>query len=139
MTFRELINGCSFKSVFNKIQSLYYEDATKEKLEGASYNYRKVYDLLARKPNNDNDDWKIYVTEKEEDGEKYIDVCYYNEIQDEIYAIDFVSWSELIDLEIYLCVDMDDITTLAHILWEITFYGFNEESLAEAKKSLDIK
>ena len=139
MTLRELINGCSFKSVFNKIQSLYYEDATKEKLEGASYNYRKVYDLLARKPINDNDDWKIYITEKEEDGEKYIDVCYYNEVNDEIFAIDFVSWSDLIDLEIYLCVDMDDITTLAHILWEITFYGFNEESLAEAKKSLDIK
>lgn len=139
MTFRELINGCSFKSVFNKIQSLYYEDATKEKLEGASYNYRKVYDLLARKPNNDNDDWKIYITEKEEDGEKYIDVCYYNEVSDEIFAIDFVSWSDLIDLEIYHCVQLDNTTTLAHILWEITFYGFNEESLAEAKKSLDIK
>ena len=139
MTLRDLLNKSSFKSVFNKIHKIYYKNNKEDELEKVSYNYRKVFDLLCQKPKNQNEDWRIYITEKEEDGDKYIDVCYYNELDDEIYAIDFVSWSELIDLEIYLCVDMDDITTLAHILWEITFYGFNEESLAEAKKSLDIK
>ena len=139
MTFRELVNGCSFKSVFNKIQSLYYKDAKEDELEKASYNYRKVFDSLSRKPNNQNDDWRIYITEKEEDGDKYIDVCYYNELDDEIFAIDFVSWSDLIDLEIYYCVDLDDTTALANILWEITFYGFTEDQILETKKSLDMK
>ena len=138
MTFRELINGCSFKSVFNKIQSEYLKGKGEEFLTEESCNYRKVYDLLSQKSVSPNNEWKIYITEKEEGEDKYIDVCYYNEPDDEIFAIDFVPWSDLIDLEIYHCVEMDKITTLAHILWEITFHGFSESQIHKTKKSLDI-
>ena len=142
MTFRELLNKCLFKSVFNKIRLLYYMDKSNTFLMEASCGYRKAYDALCQKKKNPNNDWKIYLTEKEIypeecDGGKYIDVCYLNNEEDEIYSIDFVPWEDLIDLEIHNCAKMDDTTALAHILWEITFWGFSDSAINKEKKLLD--
>lgn len=144
MTLRELLNKCFFKKVFNKIQFLYYKsEPTKNNrfLIEASYGYMKVYDSLSQKKKNPNNDWKIYITEKDylEKGRirsQYIDVCYFNNSEEKKYAIDFVPWDDLIDLEIHNCIKMDDTTTLAHILWEITFWGFCDSQIEKEKKLL---
>ena len=53
------------------------------------------------------------------------------------FAMDFVLWSDLIDCPI---VDntgkLTDVEALAHILWEITFYGFTEARVKEAGDEL---
>ena len=42
----------------------------------------------------------------------------------------------LIDAEVQHDLPLDSDYILAHILWEITFYGFSSESIEEAKESL---
>lgn len=44
------------------------------------------------------------------------------------YALDYVDWSELLDLLVWYEPPMTTAEVLASVLWEITFYGF---SLAE--------
>ena len=45
-------------------------------------------------------------------------------------------WEDLIDAEIRKGVFLDDCTILAHILWEITFYGYTREAVKEAEDNL---
>jgi len=131
MTLRDLIYTCSYKSVFNVIYKVYYKDKPDEEISNADLGFLGAWQNLYKLKANPNKDWKVYITEKEDDNEKFIDVCWYNEAEDKLYAIDFVDWEELIDSEIYKAVPMNDTTAAAHILWEITFYGFSASTVKE--------
>ena len=67
---------------------------------------------------------------------KFTDVCLYDEEIDQIFSIDLINWSELIDLEILDCLNLDNYSLLGSILWELTFYGFDLESIEEEKQKL---
>jgi len=136
MTLRDFIYRLSYKSVFNIIHKVYYKDKSNEEISNADLGFLAAWQNLYKLKDNPNKDWKIYITEKEDDGEKFFDVCWYNEEEDELYAIDFVEWEELIDSEIYKAAPMDDKTAAAHILWEITFHGFSASAVKEAKDEL---
>tara|TARA_Y100000310_G_scaffold136153_1_gene135045 strand:+ start:685 stop:1152 length:468 start_codon:yes stop_codon:yes gene_type:complete len=138
MTLRKLIQTSSYSSAFNILRSHYYPDEANEKLVEYSVAYRKVCEELMNLPFTSGSDFKIYITEKEDslEGEKYIDVCLYDEENDELYGIDLTSWDELIDMEIYKATKMDNPTSLAHILWEITFYGFTNAYILDKRTEL---
>lgn len=67
------------------------------------------------------------------------DGCYHNVYQtnqSERYAMDFVPWDEVLGME----VDIGNYTyeeALAHILWEITFYGYSNAKVQETAAVLD--
>jgi|LULG01.1.fsa_nt_gb hypothetical protein len=148
MTLRELVQKSSHAAMFDCIRKHYYLDKSEEELIELTLAYRHVGDELSSLPNNLNPEHKIYITEKvveEIDGRmkynrKFIDVCLYDKKNDELYAIDLVSWGDIIDMEIYKAVEMDDHTALAHILWEITFWGWNnKEMVRQAEKTKESK
>ena len=56
-------------------------------------------------------------------------MCLYSVEEDEFYALDFVDWRELIDAEIQAPDPLPHPEALAHILWEITFWGFSREQI----------
>ena len=59
--------------------------------------YNKLLSLEGKKQEN----LYIYLVETTAfDGESFVDVCLYDESSDEIFAMDFVDWSEVIDLKI---------------------------------------
>ena len=66
-----------------------------------------------------------------------MDVCLYNEKLDELQPLDFVSWSDIIDCEIYKAIEISNNTSLAHILYEITTYGFTESQVISGKINLE--
>ena len=137
MTLRELINKCSYKSVFNVLYREYYKGREDVEVSYIDLSYLGVWKELIKIDLNLNKDYKIYITEGEDsvfDGEKYIDVCLYSIAEKERYAMDTTLWSELIDMEVYKGVEMDDTKALAHILWEMTFYGFTGEAVALKKE-----
>jgi len=138
MTLRKLIQTSSYSSAFNVLRRHYYPNEQDEKLIEYSVTYRRVCEELMDLPSPPKSNFKIYITEKEDslEGEKYIDVCLYDEENDELYGIDLTSWDELIDMEIYKATEMDNPTTLAHILWEITFYGFTNAYILDKKAEL---
>ena len=87
--------------------------------------------LLNLKPHKQNSQCIYLVEAKSSDGEDFVDVCCYNEDTDEIFAIDFMDWSEIIDMKIKNTIEMPEVQTLSHILWEITFWGFSQAKIQE--------
>lgn len=146
MTLRDLLHKCRYKNVFNIIHQEYYRGKySKEKIEEADQGYLHVYyelQSLKRKPS---EEYQIYICKKEDiDGEKFTDVALYCEEDEQVYAIDLTPWEDLIDAEIKNDTKFGRDRVLAHILWEITFYGFRSErvkleriKLMELSKRID--
>ncbi len=137
MTFRDLIHKCPYKRVFNALYRHYYYGNPDETVLEADTGYLNVYKALEQLPPSRNPEWEIHVLKKtdEEDGE-YVDTCYHNIKEDKTYAIDLTVWSELIDCEVKKLTDISDIECVAHMLWEITFYGFLEEKIKAVKEEM---
>ena len=73
----------------------------------------------------------------EEGREEGIEVCLFDESEDELFALDFIDWNDIIDMKVLRAVNVSDKKCLAHILWEITFWGFSNEKVKE--ESLKLK
>ena len=146
MTLRELVRACSHSSLFNELYKEYYKNQSEDNLINYSILYREVCSELSNKIENPNSDLKLYVTVKDEEDfsdpffpKKSVDVCLYNEKLDELQPLDFVSWSDIIDCEIYKAIEISNSSSLAHILYEITTYGFSESQVISSKIDLDFK
>jgi len=139
MTFRELIRTCGHSPMFDLLRQFYYPDESTDNLLEYSLRYRKVGLELISLPQSPNSLFKIYITGGETDGESFIDVCLLNKEDDELFSMDMVKWEDLIDMEVYRAVDLNNNQTLAHILWEVTFWGWNSDQiLDERRKLLDL-
>jgi len=134
MTLRKLLESCRYKDVFNILYREYYLEEKSEATHAAALGYRKVVEKLLSLPQKINKEYKIYIREREDDIP--IDVGLYCNEDDEFYAIDLTPWGDLIDAKIKNDIALDNCTTLAHILWEITFYGYSEEEISLEKDNL---
>jgi len=136
MTLRELLKETPYKSVFNTIYKLFYQEKKylNSKIIEADLAYSKVYETLLDLPEKEAENHKIYIAGIGSISED-VDVCFLDEIEDEIYSFDFVSWSDIIDMEIFKTAKISDIECLAHILWEITFWGFSQEEIEKQKQT----
>jgi hypothetical protein len=137
-TFRELISKNSYKLVFNQIHKFYLKEYSKEKKTKYDINFYSVWSELLKLDETKNLNHKLYLVQVDTDKEEHgliIDVCMLDEEEDELFALDFVDWRDLIDLNIEKPSDMSENECLCHILWEITFWGFtNKDVKAERDK-----
>ena len=128
MTLRELINKSPYKSVFNAIHKAYYFRKDEGRILKADLAFISAWKILCELPPNPQDNWEIHCIDRSTEEESIIDTCYYSKEEDELYALDFVPWSDLIDLEV--CSSLpSSCEILAQILWEITFWGFSPEKI----------
>ena len=131
MTFRDLINKCRYKSVFNIIYKFHLSDKSQEAAYSADVSFLDAWNNLRKLKFSGDPSYEIHLKKAEE----YIDVCLYSLKEKTYYALDFVAWEELIDLKVYNELDLTDAESLAHILWEITFWGFSSAQIqTEAEK-----
>ena len=142
MTLRELIKKTSYKGAFNSIYRDHYKHLPDDDVAKYALKYSDVFSLLKDLKFNGDTNLKIFITEKEEialegeEPEKFTDVCLYDEAADQIFSIDLMPWSEIIDLEILDCLNLNNYDLLGNILWELTFYGFDLESIEEERQKL---
>lgn len=135
MTLRDLLIKCSYKKTFNQIYKFYlkgqYEDSEITEFDCLYYNLFKKLISLPEKldPNS-----KIYLANINGE-EPEIDVCFLDKNKDELFAMDFIDWGDIIDLEIYTTFESTDEEYLAHILYEITFWGFDQETINKQAKN----
>jgi hypothetical protein len=137
LTLREIINQVmdanALKQVFNVIYEKYYTDTDenpKHDIETVANGYTStVRELLEL--DSTSSAYAIALTE----GEEWMDV--HLVADGKKFAMDFVLWEELVDSTI---VDntgrLENTEALAHILWEMTFYGFTEARVKEAGDEL---
>lgn len=127
MKLADIIKEYSFKDIY-LIFCFHYGD-------GVSYFYNKAYqELLDTEPKDSNGIIDIEYVENETEPESYHHV--YHTIHGERFGMDFVDWAEILGMEL-AAKNYTIEEAIAHILWEITFYGgSNAEVQAEGNKLL---
>ena len=145
-TLRDILAKCNRNKVYDIIQQEYYSDKKVDDFNVIHAAYDNVWEELLHKPGKlISETWKVCIREAIDDlppePVTYIDVCLLDSRNDDSYAIDMVPWGDIIDYGVvYRDIptgELDLETTLAHILWEITFYGYTEEEITEAKSDLE--
>ena len=142
MTFRELLNitfntGTIFK-VMQHIHEHYYihENCS---VDHVSTKYIQASQEMMELPGLPGcTGYQIKLTRESDPGDKesYVDVQLYDPKKQEVFSVAYIDWADLIDLEIVSDDKLGLLEQLSHILYELTFYGFTRESIAEARADL---
>tara|TARA_B100002019_G_scaffold106695_1_gene91687 strand:+ start:29510 stop:29959 length:450 start_codon:yes stop_codon:yes gene_type:complete len=145
MTLQELLKSTRYKPVFNKVYKHYLSESyTVSKIENMDTGFLRAFDELREMTPETHEDKDvshstIYIKEVHQDQEAYIDVCLRNEDGDEYFSLDFLPWKSLLQLNIDSNIKLNKEEMMAHILWELTFWGFSSASVdAQGKKLIDI-
>jgi len=148
MTIKDLVSKLNYKQVFNEIYSYYLKkEKTPKVMELDNAFYLAWKDLAKLKPEeSDHEDVRrcqISLVKAAEEATEvggasgdYIDVCLYDKEDDAFFAADFQPWGCLIEKEIITTINLTKEQIMAHILWEITFWGFSSEKVKEAGGNL---
>lgn len=141
MTLRQSLRKHSYKTVFNIIFKNFLQDKSCTEVYSLDLNFLAAWNSLVNTESYDNyKNCSIYLVEIEDDledpPEQIVDVCLIDSAEDALQALDFLSWGEIIDLDIKNSTNLSDKECLAYILWEITFWGFSDSSIAEQKAKL---
>jgi hypothetical protein len=126
MRLKDIINSVSWPDVWYAMME-YYPDQ-EQNLEG----YHKVFhELLEKDPTNEYDMDLVIKAVVEDDDHTYYHVYGLDNTDDTEYAIDFMPWSEWVNMKVpdILVVIYPKEDIVAHCLWEMTFCGYHEEEI----------
>ena len=137
MTLRELLYRKSYKNIFNVIYKTFLKDHPQDKVVDLSIKFEQAFRELKSVEQNNKTKNLVVLNEVENEKEQIIDVCFYDDHEDEHYALDFMDWGEIIDCEVVAPKKFNQTTIVAHILWEITFWGFSREKITKERKELN--
>jgi len=137
MTLRELLYRKSYKNIFNVIYKTFLKDHSQDKIIDLSIKFEKAFGELKSVEQQNKTKNLVVLNEVENEEEQIIDVCFYDDHEDEHYALDFMDWGEVIECEVVAPKKLNQTTIVAHVLWEITFWGFSREKINEEKKELN--
>ena len=134
MTFRQLIQKGSYNSIFNCLHSNYYYKDSEDSITEMAVAYRRcIEELINLPPNNTNDYILIESEGNPKPTAKDLEVLL---VGDETYALDLVLWSDLIDCEVQHPKGLTPSCVAAHVLYEVTFYGFRAADIKNERKRL---
>jgi hypothetical protein len=143
MKLNELIKSNNWLSVEMTLLRLYPDQ------EKIIDEYRNVFEKLKITAPAKYDELEIILTEYdcdpnfESDNETYVDVSGQKKIPDPNditngYAIEFLEWRKWLgmDLATETTKNFSDLEIIAHCLYEMTFFDYDEEAIQEQFKSL---
>tara|TARA_X000001036_G_scaffold409613_1_gene420870 strand:+ start:343 stop:852 length:510 start_codon:yes stop_codon:yes gene_type:complete len=138
MTFQNLLRKVKYKPVFNIIYKQYYLSAgySNDEMMKIDYAYSNVFDnLLYKEQNKTSDNLQISLksAQDEDGGDPYIDAHLYDSDADESFGLDFCEWGDILAYEVNNSLNLSDAEIVAHVLWEITFWGFTEAEVQNQK------
>lgn len=141
MTLKQLIKECDYKSTFNILYKSHFLNWDEDRVRKMDIGFFSTWNELSRLDSKKDLKDNIYIvnTKVENSSEQIFDICYMSnkkEDKGELYAIDFIDWSDLINLEIIDGFNFNsNVEMLAHILYEMTFWGFsNKEVQGQSNK-----
>lgn len=137
MTLRELLYRKSYKNIFNVIYKTFLKDNAQDRIIDLSIKFENAFTELKSIEKQNKTKNLVVLNEIESEEEQIIDVCFYDDKQDEHYSLDFMDWGEIIDCEVVAPKKFNQTTIVAHILWEITFWGFSREKITKERKELN--
>ena len=143
MTFRELINhvmdrGASLH-VYTVISDTHYKGEHLQEVCDKFTGVIRELLSLPEGPITDNITKDFYIRVKSTtflDGTEGPDVVLYDSAEDVEYACDFTEWGDMIDLPVEDVVGLSVDSMLAHVLYEITFWGWNVDQISVERDKL---
>jgi hypothetical protein len=133
MTLKELINKCNYKSVFNLIYKLHLRQKDEDAVSSIDLKFLDAWKELSSLKGKVDKDLEIHL--KKVEGST-VDTCLYSLSEKSFYALDFVPWEELINLNISSEIQLEDKEMAANILWEITFWGYSSDQIKKESEKL---
>ena len=109
------------------------KDYTDDKIPYMVEKYTGVIrELLDVTPDDELHDHVIVIKQAyDQDNNEYIDVHLENTQDGTTTAIDFIDWAKIIDLPIHDDISREVTQMLAHVLYELTWWGFTRESVRQ--------
>ena len=138
MTLRQLINHVMNRGAVSHVTSCVYNTYYDAQVDYTVVMHRYtcvIRELLELNADDTYSDHVIVLTETSDDTQSHIDV--HLGAQDKTYAIDYVDWAQLIDLQVRDDTGLQAHDVLAHILWEITFHGFTNDKVKKSRETLE--
>lgn len=139
MTLRELINHILDRGTFTKTVNYIrnVDDIIQKKpIDDVFKAYTNATRELLELPGDDKyKDHVIVVDSVVQDGVEFSKVLLSD--GDTEYSMDFMDWNELIDLKIKDKTSREVSEMLAHVLYEITWWGFTRESVKQQRDELE--
>lgn len=127
MTFKELLQSVTWESVENELVKI------SDNLSVEAYE-QIFYKLLSYEPSKNTDGMTINAEYIEDDEDKYVDITGINDKGDR-YGLDFTDWKEWLGYNVNIG-DLNKYEFVASCLWEMTFYG-NEDDMLKKRKELE--
>ena len=132
MNIQQLMQATEFETVWDRYDDLYRVDENdKEFLE---YVYRKLLNKIIKTTELKNTIKLEYQKDELFEGEEYFDVAAYEEGNDQRYSFSMSDWDEVVGYE-FDASNYDEATFLAVFLYELTFYG-DEENMKKQRNEL---
>jgi hypothetical protein len=129
-TFKQLICRTPWSHVENALCTLYGEHA-----ENSMTGYRDVYEtLLALEPTFNDEGWKIVLDLVVQGDDTYTDVSTVKGGSDEQYSSSLSLWEDW--LGYFIEENNQSADAIAHILYEMTFYGFTNDKVQELAEDM---
>ena len=141
MKFAEIIKRNSWLSIEQVLLHLYPKE--EKNLQG----YELVFNELKRLSPTDTAISIVVSNEKDDfDNEEYVHICgYNNQIQDDTdnqnnsLGLEFTSWEDWLgmDLDKKSVMDFTELELISHCLYEMTFFGFDQEEIQKEMDELE--
>jgi hypothetical protein len=114
--------------------SIYAGNNNIKQVANSVLRYHSIYTkLMGMRPKNS----KFHVRVEWSNEQRYISVNGYKNIPDkESYALEFRPWSEWLGMDVIGTIH-DEKKEIAYCLWEMTFMGFDQNTVLKQKKELD--
>jgi len=144
MTLKEIVNQTVFEDVINELVSVYPECLVNQK------ELEEVYYFIKSTPKCKFDDFEIHIylvdsssdSEYEEgiDEDAYIMISGYSSKEDIDFALGFARWEEWSNAEILIGeeIHMSNEALTAVCLYEMTFYGYDQDVIAKELKVIEV-
>jgi hypothetical protein len=117
-TFRDLLKGKSYKTIFNQIYKTYLKKEKDHKIIEISLDIHNLIKQI-RQSKQKNNITKLFILTELEDGE--YDANFIEEKSDEILSLENLKVEDIIDLEVSAPPKVNEIEILGHIIWH--YYG----------------
>lgn len=140
MNVQEMLEGVGFDDIWVYVMAEYCRERTPDEAGRAYVSMKKMYgDLLSRTAEENPDKMVLTVKRLVSGGEPFWDIAAYCGKDGLTYSISFVDWDTVLGYEM-LGLSLDEYgtaRTAAHILWELSVYGFSEEEMKKRRDELE--
>lgn len=143
MTLKKLLKMTTAESVLDELL-LAYPECLSDK-----HKYLEVLEFMMKTPEVPMDDFIISIAlidpsydeafEEDIDEEAYLSISGYSEREDLHFALGFTRWEDWVNATIVIQdnLDVSNDELIAICLYEMTFYGFSQDEIAESFKDVE--